>query len=134
MEAMAQEEGFKIHNYHSDNRIFAAPEFKDHCNCHQMKHSFSGVGAKHQNGIAERNIKTVTQWAHANMLYLATSWLNEQIQNTGHKRLIMQHGSSINSQTWNPEFLQMNYGLVYVEMTASCNVPMSLVAQSMSLI
>jgi hypothetical protein len=32
------------------------------------------VGAKHQNGIAERNIKTVAQWARANMLHLATHW------------------------------------------------------------
>ena len=29
---------------------------------------------KHQNGIAERNIKTVAQWARANMLHLATLW------------------------------------------------------------
>ncbi len=47
----------------------------------QQKFSFSGVGAKHQNGIAERNIKTVTQWAHANMLQLATHWPAE-----AHKR------------------------------------------------
>jgi hypothetical protein len=26
------------------------------------------------NGVAERNIKTVAQWAHANMLHLANSW------------------------------------------------------------
>jgi hypothetical protein len=71
---MAREEGFKMNSYHSNNRIFAATEFKDHCNHHQMKYSFSGVGAKHQNGIAERNIKTVAQWARANMLHLANSW------------------------------------------------------------
>jgi hypothetical protein len=39
-----------------------------------MKYSFISVGAKHQNGIAECNIKTVAQWACANMLHLATSW------------------------------------------------------------
>jgi hypothetical protein len=39
-----------------------------------MKYSFSGNGAKHQNVIAERNIKTVAQWARANMLHLANSW------------------------------------------------------------
>jgi hypothetical protein len=72
---MAQEEGIKIKSYHSNNRIFAATEFKDHCNCQQMKYSFSGVGAKHQNGIIECNIKTIAQWARANMLHLANSWL-----------------------------------------------------------
>jgi hypothetical protein len=71
---MAREEGFKINSYHSDNRIFAATEFKDHCDCHHMKYSFIGVGAKHQNGIAECNIRTVAQWACSNMLHLATSW------------------------------------------------------------
>jgi hypothetical protein len=70
---MAREEGFKIDSYHSG--FFAATEFKDHCNHHQMKYSFSGVGTKHQNGIAERNIKTVAQRACANMLNLANSWL-----------------------------------------------------------
>ncbi len=35
---------------------------------------FSGVGAHHQNGIAEQNIKTVAQWAHANMLHFAHHW------------------------------------------------------------
>jgi hypothetical protein len=39
-----------------------------------MKYSFISVGAKHQNGIAECNIKTVAQWARTNMLHLATSW------------------------------------------------------------
>jgi hypothetical protein len=29
---------------------------------------------KPQNRIAERNIKTVAQWAHANMLHVATNW------------------------------------------------------------
>jgi hypothetical protein len=32
------------------------------------------VGAKHQNRIAEHNIKTVAQWARTNMLHLATHW------------------------------------------------------------
>jgi hypothetical protein len=132
LEAIAQEEESRMNSYHSDNRIFAATEFKDHCNCHQMKYSFNGVGAKHQNGIAERNIKTVAQWAHANMFLLANSWPQCGSQHTGHRQLIMQRGFSTNSQTWNPEFLQVNYGLVYAAMTAYCNVPTSLAAQSMS--
>ena len=39
-----------------------------------QKYNFGAVGAKHQNGIAERNLKTVAQWAQANMLHLATLW------------------------------------------------------------
>lgn len=71
---MALDEGFTIKAYHSDNGVSAAADFKAHCKRKRQRRSFSGVGAKHQNGIAERNIKTVTQWAHANMLHLATHW------------------------------------------------------------
>ncbi len=71
---MAQEEGFWIKGYHSNNGIFDSPEFKNHCAQHNQKYSFGGVGAEHHNGVAERNIKTVAQCARANMLHLATHW------------------------------------------------------------
>jgi hypothetical protein len=74
LEAMALDEGFKLKRYHSDNGFFASAEFKQHCALQHQTYSFSGVGAKHQNGVAERNIKTVAQWAQANMLHLATPW------------------------------------------------------------
>ena len=74
LEAMARDEGFRIKSYHSDNGIFASPDFKHHCSLQNQKYNFGAVGAKHQNGIAERNIKTVAQWARANMLHLATLW------------------------------------------------------------
>jgi hypothetical protein len=74
LEAMAREEGFKIKSYHSNNGIFAIADFKAHCECSQQTLYFSGVGAQHQNGIAECNIKTVAHWACANMLHLATLW------------------------------------------------------------
>jgi transposase InsO family protein len=53
---MAQDEGFRIKAYHSDNGNFAAADFQEHYKQQQQKFSFSGVGVKHQNGIAERNI------------------------------------------------------------------------------
>jgi hypothetical protein len=61
LEAMARDEGFKIKSYHSDNGIFSSPDFKQHCSLQNQKYNFGAVGAKHQNGIAERNIKTVAQ-------------------------------------------------------------------------
>jgi hypothetical protein len=57
IEALAQKGGLNIKHYHSDNGVFSSNEFKTHCNARHIKYSFSGVGAKHQNGIAERNIK-----------------------------------------------------------------------------
>ena len=74
LEALARDAGFRIVKYHSDNGFFSSTDFKAHCDRHNTKYSFSGVGAKHMNGVAERNIKTVAQWARANMLHLAHSW------------------------------------------------------------
>ncbi len=74
LEAMALDKGFKIKRFYLDNGIFASAEFKQHCALQHQNYSFSGVGAKLQNGIAVRNIKTVAQWARANMLHLATHW------------------------------------------------------------
>ena len=71
---MVLDEQFKIKAYHLDNGVFAAADFKAHCERWHQRLSFSGVGAKHQNGIAERNIKMVAQWTRANMLHLATHW------------------------------------------------------------
>jgi hypothetical protein len=61
LEAYAHNKGFKIRKYHSDNGIFSKAEFKTHCKKHNIKYKFSGVGVHFQNGVAERNIKTVAQ-------------------------------------------------------------------------
>ena len=59
LEQLAKQEGFDIKSYHSDNGIFAAKEFKDDCERLEQPITFSGIGAQHQNGVAECNIKTV---------------------------------------------------------------------------
>ncbi len=74
LEFLAKQEGITIHEYHSDYGVFASKAFKDICASMGQKHSFSGVRAYHQNGIAKRNIKTVAQWACANMLHFARHW------------------------------------------------------------
>jgi hypothetical protein len=71
---MVLNKDFNIKEYHSDNGIFALENFKEACAQQEQSYSFISVGAKHQNGIAECNIKTVAQWACANMLHLATHW------------------------------------------------------------
>ncbi len=81
LESTEWDEGFRIKAFHLNNRFFAAANFQEHCKQQQQWFSFSGVGAKHQNGIVEQNTKTVAQWACANMLNLATHWPAED-----HKR------------------------------------------------
>jgi hypothetical protein len=74
LESLAKQEGIKIHKFHADNGIFASKKIKDDCALMGQIYSFSGVGAHHQNGVAERNVKTLAQWACANMLHLAHHW------------------------------------------------------------
>jgi hypothetical protein len=53
LESLAQQEGFSIKTYHADNGVFALNAFKEECALLDQRYSFSGVGAHHQNGIAE---------------------------------------------------------------------------------
>ena len=52
--------GVKVKHYHSDNGIFAEPAWINECKTCKQDLTFCGVGAHHQNGISERNIKDVT--------------------------------------------------------------------------
>ncbi|MGH7974205.1 MAG: hypothetical protein ACREBR_01670, partial [bacterium] len=73
-ERMAASHGVYIENYHSDNGIFSSFEFRRHLeNLHQGQ-TLSGVGAHHQNGVAERAIQTVVTRARTLMLHAALRW------------------------------------------------------------
>jgi hypothetical protein len=74
LESIAWQEGIAIQEYHANNSIFASKAFKADCDSLDQKYTFSGVGAHHQKGVAKRNIKTVAQWAQANMLHFAYHW------------------------------------------------------------
>ena len=58
-EREAQSQGVVIKGYHTDNGIFNSSEFMEELLKKQQKIRFSGAGASHQNGAAERAIKTV---------------------------------------------------------------------------
>ena len=53
--------GVKIKNYHTDNGVFTARDFISHVHDSDQRITFSGVGAHHQNGVAERAIGSVTK-------------------------------------------------------------------------
>ena len=50
----------QIKRYHADNGSFADTSFKQDCDNKLQQLTFCGVGAHHQNGIAERSIKELT--------------------------------------------------------------------------
>ena len=71
LECLAFDEGIYIVRFHSDDGVFASAAFRADCESKSQQLSFSGIGTHHQNGVAERNIKTILHWAHANMLHAA---------------------------------------------------------------
>ena len=70
-ERFAQERGVVIRHYHADNGIFASNGFRESVRDCGQTISFCGVGAHHQNGIAERRIQDLTDSARASMAHAA---------------------------------------------------------------
>jgi len=63
-----------IKAYHADNVPFAADEFVASLNAKGQMIDYSGTGSHHQNGIAERAIQTVMQWARAMLMHAVIHW------------------------------------------------------------
>ena len=66
--------GVKITSYRSDNFPFNSYDFINHIESNFQTIDFSGVGAHHQNAVAERAIQTVTSWARTMMLQAVIMW------------------------------------------------------------
>lgn len=69
--------GVKVQKYHGDNGVFKSKEFTDSLTKNpepEQEFKFSGVGAHHQNGVAERNICTVTEKARTMMQHAYMHW------------------------------------------------------------
>ena len=66
--------GVVVTHYHSNNGVFAANAFVDEINKSGQMINYAGVGAHHQNGVAERDIQTVMSMARTMMLHAAVRW------------------------------------------------------------
>lgn len=64
----------KIKAYRADNHPFAAEEFVQDTKLEHQTVTYSGVGAHHQNGVAERGLQTITTWARAMMMHQLIHW------------------------------------------------------------
>jgi Reverse transcriptase (RNA-dependent DNA polymerase)/GAG-pre-integrase domain len=74
-EATCRDMGVVIHTYHTDNgTAFNNREFAEELKTFRQVHSFAGVGAHHQNGVAERGIQTIMSMARTMMLHSAIKW------------------------------------------------------------
>ena len=70
-------EGVLVKKYHSDNGIFASRDFEAALENDGQFITKSGVGAKHQNAVAERAIGTVQNMARAMLLHVRIHWPDE---------------------------------------------------------
>ena len=67
----AQSQVVVIKGCHTDNGIFNASEFMEELLKKKQKIRFSGYGASHRNGAAERAIKTVVAMTRTMLMYAA---------------------------------------------------------------
>ena len=77
-EQLAREHGVTIKEYHADNSPFGNANFVCSIEDNDQVIKFSGVGAHHQNGVAERTIKTISSWACTMLLHTTIHWPEQQ--------------------------------------------------------
>ena len=63
-----------VQSYQSDNGIFTSSDFMEKVNKGLQNITFSGVGAHHQNGIAERGIQSILTKARTLHIHAAIQW------------------------------------------------------------
>ena len=73
-ERLAEQHGVQILHYHCDNGRFADKAFVEDIWMAHQTIAFCGVGAHHQNGVAERRIRDITENAHTSLLHAAHRW------------------------------------------------------------
>jgi hypothetical protein len=104
-------EASKIKSYHADNGILTQKNSESIViNNSSIISFFSGVDAKHQNWVAERNIKTIAQWARTNMLHLATHWPQYASLSFWPQAIDYLVWVFNNCQAWKMAYHQMKYG------------------------
>ena len=62
VEREARSQGIIVKKYRADNGIFSSEAFEHEVEEHLQRITFSGVGAQHQNAVAERAIGVVQIW------------------------------------------------------------------------
>ena len=68
-EKLCLDNGTLIQKFLADNGAFKAKDFVNHIRNNNQRIQYCGVNAHHQNGIAERNIRTVSDMSRAMMLH-----------------------------------------------------------------
>ena len=73
-ERFAYHHGIKIKHYMGDNMRYNETDFTDNCKQTNQEFNFCGVGAHHQNGLAEAKNKTLAYGARTLILHAKRRW------------------------------------------------------------
>ena len=68
MERECKQSGVKLKSFRGDNGIYKAAEFRAELRDNDQHITYCGVGAYHQNGVAERYIRTMVEKTRTNLL------------------------------------------------------------------
>lgn len=66
--------GVSVKHYHADNGIFACKQWKNSCSELHQGLTFAGVNAHHQNGRAERKIRSLQDLTRCNLIHAHHRW------------------------------------------------------------
>ena len=73
-EQHALDHGVIVQSYLTDSGAFKANTFVQHIRNHEQRLRFCGTNAHHQNGVAERAIRTISDMARAMILHASCHW------------------------------------------------------------
>ena len=73
-EMTCEKNGVRVSNYHADNGIFRANEWRRECARKGQGLTFSGVNAHHTNGLAERRIRSLQDLARSMLIDVHRKW------------------------------------------------------------
>ena len=73
-EAVAAKHGVTVQSYLADNGVFNSKLWRQHCIDNHQGLSFAGVNAHHQNGVAEKRIRDLTDMARTSLMHAQQRW------------------------------------------------------------
>ena len=88
----------KVLHYHSDQGIFVSKAFEADCDSKNQKQTFSSVGAKWQNGLAESSVKSVFWRARHFMLHAALHWSTHNADDPSYWPQAVEHSTWIHNR------------------------------------
>ena len=89
-------QGVMINIYHTDNGIFNPSKFMEELLKNQQKIRFSGASNSHQNGAAERAIKTVVTMVSATLMQYCIICHKDTLSiDFGQRKRTMLYGSKV---------------------------------------